>query len=111
MERKHCFGVYVLRQQIELYRVEHGSQSRVVFQGTFAQLIASMNARGIASPRPPIPCGPYPKDGAPEIHYTGESIVIAVERFPPSGATDNGGWVYHERTGRIVPDREQRLDD
>jgi hypothetical protein len=41
--------------------------------------------------------------------YTGLSVVRQVETFPPQTAS-NGGWVYHQATGRIAADLEQFLD-
>ncbi len=101
-------NLHTLRSQIELYKLEHGGEAPVAYQGMFPQLTRSTNGDGI--PGPPgskYPFGPYLRSGVPLNPITGRSIVTLTETFPPKAASGNGGWIYHQATGRIAAD----LDD
>lgn len=102
----------VLRGQILLYKVEHGGQPPLLYEGGFPQLTHATNAEGV--PGPPgkdHPYGPYLPAGVPINPYTGVSLVTPTETFPPTAPSGAGGWLYHGSTGRVVPDLEGHLND
>ena len=101
-----------LREQIALYKVAHGGQPPLLFEGGFPQLAHATNAEGV--PGPPgdaHPCGPYLPAGVPMNPYTGVSVVTPTDTFPPTTPSGVGGWLYHQKTGRIAPDLEDHLRD
>jgi len=101
-----------LREQIALYKVEHGGQPPLLFEGRFPQLKHATDSQGV--PGPPgedHPYGPYLPAGVPINPYTGVSLVTPIETFPPTAPTDGGGWLYDPSTGRVVPDLEGHLND
>ena len=98
-----------LRSQIELYKVEHGGEAPLLYEGTFPQLTEATNAAGL--PGPPgqdYPHGPY-LPGIPDNPYTGSSVVTPTETFPPADTTPAGGWLYHQKTGQIAADLADHL--
>jgi general secretion pathway protein G len=99
-----------LRSQIELYKIEHGGNAPLLYEGTFPQLTNTTNAAGV--PGPPgeeYHLGPYLPGGVPANPYTGVCTVTPTDTFPPTAATGVGGWLYHQETGRIAPDLEEHL--
>ena len=104
-------NLHTLRSQIELYKAEHGGKPPVLYENTFPQLIRATNARGIpGDPGSKYPYGPYLHEGVPVNSVTGRSIVTATDTFPPTAPSGNGGWIYHQKTGRIAIDLEEFLD-
>ena len=104
-------NVRTLRSQIELYKLEHGGEVPLLYEGTFPQLTEATNAAGL--PGPPgrdYPCGPYLR-GIPANPYTGISVVTPTETFPPTEPTAVGGWLYHQTTGQIAADLAEHLRD
>ena len=100
-----------LRAQIELYKVQHNGRPPVAYQGTFPQLLRATNVQGVPGPKSrKHPYGPYLQNGVPVNPITGRSVVTAIDSFPPQTPSGNGGWLYHQPTGRIVPDSEGYLD-
>lgn len=101
-----------LRTQIELYKLEHNRRVPLLYEGTFPQLIRTTNVKG--EPGPPgrkHPYGPYLSSGMPVNPITGRSIVTSTDAFPPDKASGNGGWLYHQQTGRIAADVPQYLSE
>ena len=93
------------RSQIELYKLEHGGELPVAYQGSFPQLIRPTNAAGLPGKKgSKYPYGPYFRQGIPANPLTGRSIVTLTDDFPPTSPSGNGGWLYHQLTGQIVPD-------
>ncbi len=105
-------NLHTLRSQIELYKLEHGGEPPVLYQNTFPQLIRATNAQGIPGERnSKYPYGPYLHDGVPVNPVTGCSIVTLTDTFPPARPSGNGGWIYHQETGRIAADLEGYLTE
>ena len=101
-----------LREQIALYKAEHAGQPPLLFEGGFPQLAHATDSQGAPGPKSKShPYGPYLPGGVPVNPYPGVSAVTATETFPPVAPTDTGGWLYHQPTGRIVPDLEGHLGD
>jgi general secretion pathway protein G len=104
-------NLHTLRSQIELYKVEHGGEPPVVYQNTFPQLIRATNAQGLPGEAgSKFPYGPYLHGGVPVNPVTGRSIVTLTDTFPPAAASGNGGWIYHQQTGRIAADLDEFLN-
>jgi len=103
-------NLHTLRSQIALYKMEHGDTPPLLYEGTFPQLTSATNAEGI--PGPPgkrYPYGPYLFERIPPNPYTGRSVVTPIDSFPPRAASGNGGWLYHQKTGRITADLKKYL--
>lgn len=101
----------VLREQIELYKLQHGGTPPVLHEGTFPQLIRATDPMGrLGPPGRKYPLGPYLRRGVPVNPVTGRSIVTLTDTFPPEAPSGNGGWLYHQPTGRIGIDLEEYLD-
>jgi len=93
----------VLRQQIELYKLDHGDQMPLLFKGEFPQLTSATNAEGVPGPRgDQFPYGPYLPGGLPTNPYTGSSVVEPTETFPPIETKGTAGWLYHQPSGRVA---------
>jgi general secretion pathway protein G len=101
-----------LRSQIELYKLEHGGEPPVAYQGSFPQLLRATNARGVPGEAgSQFPYGPYLHTGIPVNPVTGCSIVTLTDTFPPQSPGGSGGWLYHQQTGRIAIDLEGFLTE
>jgi len=101
----------ILRAKIELYKLEHGNQVPLVFQGTLPQLTEATNAEGVPGPAgKEYPFGPYLPDGIPLNPYSGSARIELTETFPPVKQTAAGGWLYHQPTGRIAANHASSLD-
>jgi len=102
-------NLHTLRAQIELYKLEHGGEVPLLYEGTFPQLTEATNAAG--APGPPgrnYPYGPYLRS-IPANPYTGVSVVTPAETFPPTVPTKVGGWLYHQPTGQITADLAEHV--
>ena len=103
-------NLHMLRSQIELYKLEHKGEAPVLYRNAFPQLIRATNAEGIpGEPGGKYPYGPYLRAGVPLNPITGRSIVTPTDTFPPTAPSGNGGWIYHQETGRIAIDLEEFL--
>jgi len=103
--------LHVLRSQIELYKLEHQDRVPVLHEGSLPQLVRPTNAQGVPGKSGSrFPYGPYLRSGIPLNPVTGRSIITATDTFPPTSASGNGGWLYHQETGQIVPDSAEFLD-
>jgi general secretion pathway protein G len=105
-------NVRCLRTQIELYKAQHGGRPPIVYEGSLPQLIRATDSNGrLGDPGRKFPFGPYLSAGVPVNPYTGRSIVVTCDQFPPTGPTGNGGWLYQPSTGQIAPDIAEHLND
>jgi len=94
-----------LRTQIERYKLDHGGSAPLLYKGTFPQLIHATDAAGVpGNPGKRYRYGPYLPSGIPPTPQTGQPVVAGVEPVPPAEPPGNGGWIYHQPTGRIAPD-------
>jgi type II secretory pathway pseudopilin PulG len=104
-------NLYALRSQIALYKVEHNGDAPLIYQGSLPQLLQATSADGV--PGPPggdKPCGPYFHSGIPPNPITGRAIVTLTDVFPPTAASGNGGWLFHQETGQIAIDMPEMLN-
>ena len=105
-------NLHTLRSQIELYKLEHGGRPPLAYENTFPQLTRATNAEGVPGERgSKFPYGPYLQTGVPVNPITGCSIITLTETFPPTAPSGNGGWLYHQATGRIAADLEEYLTE
>jgi general secretion pathway protein G len=103
-------NLHTLRSQIEMYKAEHGGRPPVLHEGTLPQMLQPTNADGVPGPAGnKYPCGPYLRSGVPLNPVTGRSVITAVQTFPPTATSGNGGWLYHQETGQIIPDLDEHL--
>jgi len=94
-----------MRSQIELYKLEHGGEAPVLYDGTFPKLIRATNAVGTPGvPGPKYRYGPYIRTGIPVNPFSGCSVVTLSDTFPPTAPSGNAGWLYHQPTGQIAAD-------
>ena len=101
----------VLRSQIELYKLEHGGEPPLLYEGGFPQLTSHTNRHGVPGEGgPDFPYGPYLRMGVPINPLTNGYIVTPTDVFPPVRVSGNGGWLYHQESGQIAPDVEGYLD-
>jgi type II secretory pathway pseudopilin PulG len=100
-----------LRAQIKLYRLQHGGEPPVYYERTLPQLVQATDAGGVPGPvGSRRPYGPYFPRGIPVNPLTGRATVTLTDTFPPTNASGNGGWLYHQATGRIAIDAPGLLD-
>jgi type II secretory pathway pseudopilin PulG len=102
-------NLHALRTQIEAYRLEHGAVP-VLYQGTFPQLTEATDRQGVPGRQDGRhPYGPYFRGGIPTNPVTGRSVVTPTEKCPPQAPSGCGGWLYHQKTGRIWADLAEFL--
>ncbi|NQU21248.1 MAG: type II secretion system protein [Candidatus Nealsonbacteria bacterium] len=104
-------NLHTLRSQIELYKLEHGGRSPVIFEGSFPQLIRATDAKGIpGTAGRDYPYGPYLHNGVPVNAVSGRSIITLTDAFPPSEPSGAKGWIYHQQTGQIAVDLPEFIE-
>ena len=104
-------NLYTLRSQIALYKLEHNGEPPILYQGSFPQLLQATNADGVPGPRgDDRPFGPYLQSGIPINALTGRAIIVLSDVFPPTAASGNGGWLYHQESGQIAIDLPDMLN-
>jgi len=104
-------SLYTLRSRIALYKAQHGDIPPLLYEGTLPQLIQATSALGEAGPAGSRhPFGPYLPEGIPVNPFTGRSVITAIETFPPTAASGQGGWLYHQETGQIATDLPDMLN-
>jgi type II secretory pathway pseudopilin PulG len=102
----------MFRTQIEAYRLQHGGEAPVAFHGTFPQLTEATDTQGIpGSPDAQHRYGPYFRAGLPANPITGRCIVTLTETFPPAHPSGNGGWLYHQKSGKLAIDMAEYLKE
>jgi len=100
------------REQIERYKLEHRGNVPLLYKNGFPQLVNATDAMGVpGKPGRRYPHGPYLPAGIPNNPFTGSNKVTAVDAFPPPQSTGNGGWLYHQATGRICADQAAYLSE
>jgi len=96
------------RVQIEFYKLHHLGKVPQLRSGTLPQMTAATNQKGeIGPPGPSFPRGPYFPTGIPANPVTGKNAIAATSTFPPSSESGQGGWLYHQPTGKLAPDLSQ----
>ena len=99
----------ILRSQIELYTLQHGGRPPLLYKGTFPQLISPTNVVGVpGTPGRRFPFGPY-LARIPANPVTGVATVTPIAQYPPTAASEGGGWLYHQASGRIFVDLPEHL--
>lgn len=104
--------LHALRSQIQVYKVEHGGQVPILYEGTLPQLIEATNAEGVPGPKgKQHPYGPYFRGAMPANPFTGVATITPTQTSPPEAPSGTGGWLYHQPTGQIWPDLAGHLGD
>jgi general secretion pathway protein G len=106
-------NLYVLRAQIEMYKLNHNGAVPSLQNSSLPQLTSATNSSGaIGAPGPNFPFGPYVSGGQfPDNPFDQKNIVTATAIFPPTASTSAGGWLFHESTGRIAANTDAHLSD
>jgi general secretion pathway protein G len=95
------YNLRILRQQIEIYKYQHGGLTPALVTGALPQLTSATDAAGnIGSPGPLFPFGPYMTE-VPVNSVTSSAVVAALPVYPPPTTVSTDGWLYHEASGRI----------
>lgn len=106
-----CQNLREFRTQIEVYKLQHGGETPLLYDGTFPQLIEATNAQGVPGrPGEKFPFGPYFRSGIPQNPITGRSMVSPAESNPPTAPSGYGGWLYHQESGMLNVDLAEYLD-
>ena len=101
----------LFRMQIEAYKLQHGGQLPLLYEGSFPQLTDATNYEGQpGKPGNRHPFGPYLTEGIPVNPITGRSYVSQTEKTPPEAPSGNGGWLYNQQTGQISVDLPEFLN-
>jgi general secretion pathway protein G len=107
------FNLHGMRQQIEMYKLQHNGAVPTLQNGTLAQLTSSTDVNGnIGVQGPTYPYGPYMQGGAlPANSIDSKNTVSATAVFPPTASTSAGGWLYHAASGQIAANTDGHLTD
>src|SRR5205814_8769735 len=102
------FNLHGLRQQIEMYKLQHNGTMPTVQSGSLPQLTSSTDVNGnIGAQGASYPFGPYVQGGAlPSNSFDDKNGVTATAVFPPTASTAAGGWLYHAATGQLAPNTD-----
>ncbi|QDT14560.1 hypothetical protein CA12_06350 [Alienimonas californiensis] len=95
--------LYVLRGQIELYRVQHDNTLPGVTGPLLDQLTRRTDRAGNVGEGGDHVFGPYlVGDAFPENPLTGRSDVLVVDKMPSAPPADAAhGWIYETTTGDL----------
>jgi general secretion pathway protein G len=105
-------NLQTLRTQIEAYKLQHRGEPPVLFNGSFPQLTEATDAEGIPGPAGKNHAyGPYFRSGVPVNALTGQNVVTPADTFPPMSSSGNGGWLYHQQSGRLAIDSVEYLKE
>ena len=100
-------NLHALRMQINLYKMHHLGLPPELQGQQLPQLSSPTNSSGdIGSGAPDHPCGPYIVS-MPDNPYNGLNTVAAVGSIPPTTEASNAGWLYHQASGQIWPNRSE----
>lgn len=103
-------NLHTLRSQIALYKIEHGGEPPLLYEGTLPQLTHATDGSG--TPGPPgskHPYGPYLPGTLLANPITGRTAVTETSTFPPTACSGNGGWLFHQESGQIAADLPEML--
>ena len=103
-------NLHSLRSQIALYKIEHGGEPPLLYEGTLPQLTHATDGAGTpGTPGGKCPYGPYLPNGILVNPVTGRSVVTETNTFPPTACSGNGGWLFHQESGQIAADLPEML--
>ena len=105
------YNLRVMREQMELYRMEHLKNLPTISVNGLPQLTEATNDAGeIGASGDDYPYGPYVSSELPENSFDGSNKVTAVAapgEKPGAVVGALGGWQYDETTGGIWPNNAQ----
>ncbi len=112
------FNLNQFRSQIELYKLEHGSDIPVVTtpvgsDPTLEQMYSKTDADGTVNNASGA-FGPYVANGRMPDNPLNDSSYVTADAgttWPPTAATTNGGWIYNTATGEIAANHADHLGD
>jgi len=106
-----AFNLHTLRSQIDMYKVHHNNAVPTITDGSLPQMLSTTNLTGTVGTGSGYIYGPYIQGKLPANPIDGKNTVTATADFPPTAATADGGWLYHEATGKLVPNHASHLND
>ena len=111
------FNLHGLRQQVEMYKLQHNGTAPALTGGTLPGLIFASDAAGAntgsITPDSTHPFGPYVQGGAlPTNPFDGTVTVTQISTFPPTATAGAGqGWLYEPTSGQFAPNTTGHLTD
>ncbi len=111
------FNLHGLRQQIEMYKLQHNGTTPALTGGTLPGLLFTSDANGTTTtvfmPDSTHPFGPYVQGGnLPANPFDGTTTVTQIATFPPAATAGTGqGWLYEPTSGQIAPNTAGHLTD
>ncbi len=111
------FNLHGLRQQIEMYKLQHNGLTPDLTGGTLPGLVYATDAAGATNSSTIAdathPFGPYVQGGAlPTNAFDGTVTVTQISTFPPTATAGAGqGWLYEPTSGQIAPNTAGHLTD
>jgi prepilin-type N-terminal cleavage/methylation domain-containing protein len=106
------FNLHTMRQQLEMYKLQHGSTYPAIGSNTLPGLIYSTASdgtqNGSLASSTTYPFGPYVQGGnLPANPFVADPTiankVVAGTTFPPTSTSSAGGWYYNATTGQLAP--------
>ena len=110
------FNLHTLRQQIEMYKLQHSATVPALTAGTLPGMVYATDVtganNGTTTSDATHPFGPYVQGGAlPPNPYDGKNTVSQTAVFPPTATTAAGGWLYEPTSGQIAANTAGHLTD
>jgi type II secretion system protein G len=109
------FDLHTLRNQIELYRVQHNGEYPTITSSSLPQLTSKTNAAGTIGTSAAFPYGPYMMTGIPANPFVDDPVkavqVAQAGTVPPTAAEGTVGWLYDAATGQIWANTDDYIDE
>lgn len=111
------FNLHGLRQQIEMYKLQHNGVAPALTGGTLPGMLFATDVAGATNnsitPTSTYPFGPYVQGGAlPANPFDGTVTVTQISTFPPTATAGTGqGWLYEPTSGQLAPNTAGHLTD
>lgn len=95
------FNVHTLRNQIQLYKIQHNGANPTITAGSLPQLTSSTNAAGQIGTGAAYPFPPYVTGGMPANPLNNSAAVVQATVVPPTAEIGTAGWIYDAASGQI----------
>jgi general secretion pathway protein G len=111
------FDLHSLRQQIEMYKLQHNGAVPALSSGNLPGLVYATDATGATNNTTTTdathPFGPYIQGGLlPANPYDGTTTVTQISAFPPTATAGSAqGWLYEPVSGQIAPNTAGQFTD
>jgi general secretion pathway protein G len=111
------FNVHTLRQQIEMYKLQHNGTVPALTGGTLPGILYATDVTGATNNSITTdsthPFGPYVQGGLlPANPFDGTTTVTTISTFPPTATAGTGqGWLYEPVSGQLAPNTAGHFND